>query len=57
MRRQEQWVRHWAAIALLRCVLSSPEAAAVLNDRAKRHGINIDETFETTDAIDAAYRA
>ncbi len=35
LRVQQQRVRHWAAIALLRCLLSSPEAAGlVLKNRA-----------------------
>lgn len=40
LQRRHQRVRHWAAIALLRCVLSSPAAAiAVLSERAKRQGV------------------
>ncbi|MBI3974505.1 MAG: DEAD/DEAH box helicase [Chloroflexi bacterium] len=36
-RAHQQRVRYWAAIALLRCLLSSPEAAvAVLSERARR---------------------
>jgi len=41
VRRQQQRVRYWAAIAILRCVLSSPKAAeAMLDKRAagKRDG-------------------
>jgi len=39
MRHQQQRVRYWAAIAILRCVLSSPAAAEVmLQKRAKRKG-------------------
>ena len=37
LRRQQQRVRYWAAIAILRCVLSSPAAAeAMLEKRAAR---------------------
>lgn len=39
LRAQQQRVRYWAAIAILRCVLSSPAAAeAMLAARAKRKG-------------------
>ncbi|HZP58433.1 MAG TPA: helicase-related protein [Dehalococcoidia bacterium] len=39
-RRQQQRVRYWAAIAILRCVLSSPAAAeAVLENRRPGHDI------------------
>ena len=60
---QQQRVRHWAAIALLRCVLSSPEAAvAVLAERAKRQGLGdvaaeaLDGEREGNDEVDARYR-
>jgi superfamily II DNA or RNA helicase len=63
LRRQQQRVRHWAAIALLRCVLSSPAAAtAVLGNRARGQGIEVEqiladeERFESEGEIDAAYR-
>ncbi len=37
--RRQQRVRYWAAIAILRCVLSSPAAAeAVLSNQARRDG-------------------
>jgi superfamily II DNA or RNA helicase len=37
MRQQQQRVRYWAAIAILRCLLSSPAAAeAMLQERSKR---------------------
>lgn len=56
LRAQQQRVRHWAAIALLRCVLSSPYAAtAVLANRAKRQGLD-DGLFASEEAVDAAYR-
>ena len=53
-----QRVRYWAAISLLRCVISSPRAAAaVLGGRARRKGIDlaIDEG-RTGEAADALYR-
>ncbi len=55
---RRQRVRHWAAIALLRCLLSSPDAAhAVLSGRAKRQGVTTEEPEATTaDEIDALYR-
>lgn len=52
----QQRVRHWAAIALLRCVLSSPEAAvAVLSERARRQGVDV--LPESVDAVDGSYRS
>lgn len=57
MQHRQQRVRHWAAIALLRCVLSSPDAAvAVLSGRAQRQGIEQALTVDSDDAIDATYR-
>jgi superfamily II DNA or RNA helicase len=67
VRAQVQRVRHWAAIALLRCVLSSPDAAvAVLSARAERQRAPTDEPRapatlaeggDTTDAeVDATFR-
>jgi hypothetical protein len=57
LQRRHQRVRHWAAIALLRCVLSSPEAAiAMLSERAKRQGIEEIAVFDTDDEMDATYR-
>jgi len=57
LRVQQQRVRYWAAIALLRCVLSSPEAAvSVLSERAKRYGENTVEA-ESGDDLDATYGA
>ena len=53
-----QRVRYWAAISLLRCVISSPRAAAaVLGGRSRRKGIDlaIDEG-RTGEAADALYR-
>lgn len=53
-RTPQQRVRHWAAIALLRCVLSSPEAAvAVLSERARKQGLT--ELPETVGDVDDAY--
>jgi len=52
---QRQRVRHWAAIALLRCVLSSPQTAvAVLRERARRKGF--DEIFQSVEEVDQAFR-
>ena len=59
LQRRHQRVRHWAAIALLRCVLSSPEAAiAVLSERAKRQGMEDSVVFDSEDEaeLDATYR-
>ncbi|MGI8643387.1 MAG: helicase-related protein [Thermomicrobiales bacterium] len=56
-RSQQQRVRHWAAIALLRCVLSSPRAASsVLSARADRQGAKIEERYASADEADAVYR-
>ena len=55
--RQQQRVRHWAAIAMLRCLLSSPAAAvAVLSGRAGRAALDDAATFESTEELDAVYR-
>ncbi|HEV7217178.1 MAG TPA: helicase-related protein, partial [Chloroflexota bacterium] len=55
--RQQQRVRHWAAIAMLRCLLSSPAAAvAVLSGRAGRVPVDDPATFESTEELDAVYR-
>lgn len=61
LRAQQQRVRHWAAIALLRCVLSSPDAAvAVLSEQAKRQGMSdlpaATLADEDDEAVDARYR-
>jgi len=55
---QKQRVRYWAALALLRCVLSSPAAAvAVLESRAVKHAAaDDDEADDNPAAIDARYR-
>lgn len=58
VRSQQQRVRHWAAIAILRCVLSSPPAAAaVLSHHAERKGYTslLMEDASPEDA-DALYR-
>lgn len=53
LRAQQQRVRHWAAIAILRCLLSSPAAAAaVLGARASRQQEGADND---TAGIDRAY--
>jgi hypothetical protein len=52
---QQQRVRHWAAIAILRCVLSSPQAAeAVLGERARKKGFA--EIFHSVEEVDQAFR-
>ena len=52
---QRQRVRHWAAIALLRCLLSSPQTAeVVLRERARRKGL--EEIFQTVEEVDQAFR-
>lgn len=61
LQRRQQRVRHWAAIALLRCVLSSPAAAvAVLSNRAQRQGLDLEqvgleERFASEEEMDATY--
>ncbi len=56
LRAQQQRVRYWAALALLRCVLSSPRAAAaVLSGRAKRLGDETSPIFDTADDVDLTY--
>jgi superfamily II DNA or RNA helicase len=56
LRAPQQRVRHWAAIALLRCLLSSPAAAAtVLDARADRMADSATED-ETLDDVDRTYR-
>jgi SNF2 family DNA or RNA helicase len=56
LRAAQQRVRHWAAIAILRCLLSSPAAAAtVLDARADRMS-EAGAQEETQDEIDRAYR-
>ena len=57
LRAQQQRVRHWAAIALLRCVLSSPAAAeAVLGGLAQRRGFTEEVLFDSEEEVDQAYR-
>jgi superfamily II DNA or RNA helicase len=58
LRAQQQRVRHWAAIALLRCVLSSPDAAvAVLSERARKQEERSAEVLpEASTDLDAVYR-
>jgi superfamily II DNA or RNA helicase len=57
LRTQQQRVRHWAAIALLRCVLSSPAAAeAVLSGLAQRRGFTEEVLFDSEEEVDQAYR-
>lgn len=57
LKAQQQRVRHWAAIALLRCLLSSPDAAvAVLGGLAERKGYGKDILFESGEEVDQTYR-
>jgi superfamily II DNA or RNA helicase len=52
---QRQRVRHWAAIALLRCLLSSPQTAeVVLGERARRRGFG--EISQSVEEVDQAFR-
>jgi len=60
LQRRQQRVRHWAAIAILRCVLSSPAAAtAVLGERARRQGLAETEqsglASDTDEDVDSVY--
>jgi helicase-like protein len=56
LRAPQQRVRYWAAIALLRCLLSSPAvAAAVLDARADRMA-NFAGEDESQDEVDRTYR-
>jgi SNF2 family DNA or RNA helicase len=56
LRASQRRVRHWAAIALLRCLLSSPAAAAsVLDARADRMP-ELADNDESEHDIDRAYR-
>lgn len=53
----QQRVRYWAAIALLRCLLSSPGAAqAVLGARAQRLAEEGEGEDPSTDEVDSTYR-
>ena len=55
MREAQRRVRHWAAIAMLRGVLSSPRAAeAVLSARARRREAAADN--EAAEVVDGRYR-
>ncbi|MBW1987503.1 MAG: hypothetical protein JRI50_09840 [Deltaproteobacteria bacterium] len=57
LRGQHQRSRHWAAIALLRCVLSSPEVAvAVLSEHARHKGFGEEILCETQEEMDRVYR-
>lgn len=56
LRAAQQRVRHWAAIAILRCLLSSPAAAAsVLANRSARLGEEAGDA-PSIEEIDDAYR-
>jgi superfamily II DNA or RNA helicase len=57
LRAPQQRVRHWAAIAILRSLLSSPDAAAmVLGNRAAKLGDDPAEDGESPAEIDETYR-
>ena len=58
LRAAQQRVRHWAAIALLRCLLSSPQTAeTVLENRQSRLEAEDGERSEATEEdIDETYR-
>jgi superfamily II DNA or RNA helicase len=57
LRVAQQRVRHWGAIAILRSLLSSPAAAAmVLETRAGKLGEDDPEEVENFTGIDDAYR-
>jgi hypothetical protein len=56
LRAQQQRVRHWAAIALLRCVLSRPGAAtAALSERARRQCLGEERRALLRAELDAYY--
>ena len=56
-REAQQRIRHWAAIALLRCILSSPAAAGcVLEGRKKRLPNESATEIETTEEVDSTFR-
>ncbi len=57
LRAAQQRVRHWAAIAILRSLLSSPDAAAmVLGNRAAKLSDDTAEESETPGGVDETYR-
>ena len=58
LRAAQQRVRHWAAIALLRCLLSSPQTArTVLENRQNRLDAETGERAEATEEeVDETYR-
>jgi superfamily II DNA or RNA helicase len=57
LRAAQQRVCHWAAIAILRSLLSSPDAAAmVLGNRAARLGEDPTQDGETPAEVDETYR-
>ncbi len=51
VRSQQQRVRYWAAIAILRCLLSSPKAAEAMLDRRSEKRRKVDGR-ETSDSAD-----
>jgi hypothetical protein len=54
--RAPQRVRHWAAIALLRCLLSSPAAAAAVLDARADRMADLAADDEAQDDVDRTYR-
>jgi superfamily II DNA or RNA helicase len=56
LRAPQQRVRHWAAIALLRCLLSSPAAAAAVLDARADRMADLAADDETQDDVDRTYR-
>lgn len=51
LRAQQQRVRYWAAIAILRCVLSSPAAAAAMFDKRAGGKSGADSSVEDVDDL------
>jgi len=57
LRANQQRVRYWAAISLLRCILSSPKAAeAVLEKRGRSQGESPDVDNGSAEDIDARFQ-
>jgi superfamily II DNA or RNA helicase len=55
LRAPQQRVRHWAAIALLRCLLSSPAAAVTVLDARADRMADLAADDETQDDVDRTY--
>ncbi|MGI8824572.1 MAG: helicase-related protein [Chloroflexota bacterium] len=54
--QQQRRVRHWAAIALLRCVLSSPAAAVAVLENRKAREMEGESAHESVEEVDRLYR-